>query len=302
MNNEKILLGTPTAYQFCDDNGIAIEMVAKALSKSFLSVEDVQVFINTQSLAKNKSSKNQASKYWDIDHAAFGDIRIESVDNFSKITAENLSAAVQVIPSVTHGDNFSIQKINDFRQQVKEELKLQNRSLTLLPFIIKAMSKSLKKFPKINASLSADGEKLIYKNFIHIGVAMQTEYGLVVPVIRNVDKKNLLEIIDDLQNLTTLARSKKLKQEHLGGASITVTSLGKIAGLRFTPIINPPELAILGVSKTLIEPVWNGQEFLPEMKVPLDLSYDHRVINGVLASHFMTDIGNRISNPELILI
>ena len=149
MNNEKFLLGTPTAYQFCDDNGIAIEMVAKALSKSFLSMEDVQVFLNTKSSGKYESIKNQVSKYWDIDHAAFGEIRIESVDNFSKITAENLTAAVQVIPSVTHGDNFSIQKINDFRQQIKEELKLQNRNLTLLPFIIKAMAKSLKQFPKI---------------------------------------------------------------------------------------------------------------------------------------------------------
>ena len=156
--------------------------------------------------------------------------------------------------------------------------------------------------PKFNTSLSADGQTLIQKHYVHIGIAVDTDYGLVVPVIRNADQKGIVAIAEEINVLALAAKSKRLKAEQMGGASMSITSLGNIGGTYFTPIVNPPEVAILGVTPMVTEPVWNGTEFLPELRLPLDLSYDHRVINGADAARFTRQICKYLTEPQRLMV
>lgn len=244
----------------------------------------------------------EGRQYWQVDHSYYGPVVESPMTKIALLSAENLQASSQLIPSVTHGDKASVDLLEQFRKSLKDEMLDRDVKLSALAFLAKALAKTLLDMPKFNTSISADGQTLIQKQYIHIGIAVDTEFGLVVPVIRDVDKKGVVSIAKEINELALAAKSKRLKAEQMGGASITITSLGGIGGTHFTPIINPPEVAILGVTPMVTEPSWNGTEFLPELRLPLDLSYDHRVINGADAARFTRQICNYLTEPQRLMV
>jgi pyruvate dehydrogenase E2 component (dihydrolipoamide acetyltransferase) len=202
---------------------------------------------------------------------------------------------------VTQHDLADITELEAKRQQLKGPAKEKGIGLTPLAFVMKAVVATLKEFPKANASLSEDGQSLVYKNYCHLGFAADTENGLMVPVIRDADKMDVYELAQQLGDLSLAAREGKLKAEQMQGASFTVSSLGGIGGTAFTPIINAPEVAILGVSRSSMQPVWDGKEFAPRLMLPLSLSYDHRVIDGAYAVRFTTYLGQALADVDGLL-
>jgi len=190
----------------------------------------------------------------------------------------------------------SITQMEEFRKQLKSEAREDDPKITGLAFHMKALANTLKAFPKLNSSMSADGQALLYKKYCHIGIAVDTPNGLVVPVFRDVDKKSINQLAIEMSDVSTRARSKKLKPDEMQGASMTISSLGGIGGTQFTPIVNPPEVAIMGITRASMQPVWNGSEFIPRLMCPLDLTYDHRVVDGADAARFMAYYVKQISD------
>ena len=218
-----------------------------------------------------------------------------------KISGPRLQASWINIPHVTQHDLADITRLERKRQDLKASAKEQGFSLTPLAFVLKACIATLKEFPRANSSLSEDGKSLIQKNYYHLGFAADTEQGLMVPVIRDADKMNVFDLAKSLAEISAKARDGKLKADQLQGASFTISSLGGIGGTSFTPIINAPEVAILGVSRSSIQPVWNGEKFLQRLMLPLSLSYDHRVIDGAYAVRFTTYLGEALSDMDTLL-
>ncbi|MDH5583063.1 MAG: 2-oxo acid dehydrogenase subunit E2, partial [Gammaproteobacteria bacterium] len=236
-----------------------------------------------------------------IDFSKFGEIDVQPLTRIQKISGPRLQASWINLPHVTQHDLSDITDLEAKRQELKGPAKARGISLTPLAFIMKACVAALKEFPKVNSSLSDDGESLVYKNYWHIGFAADTPQGLVVPVIRDADRKDVYEIAAELGELSALARDGKLKTPQLQGASFTISSLGGIGGTAFTPIVNAPEVAILGVSRSSMQPVWNGSEFAPRLMLPLSFSYDHRVIDGAQAARFTTFLGQVLSDVDALL-
>jgi pyruvate dehydrogenase E2 component (dihydrolipoamide acetyltransferase) len=237
-----------------------------------------------------------------VDFAKFGEIESIPLTRIQKISGPRLQASWINIPHVTQHDRADITRLERSRQELKEAAKKkQGISLTPLAFILKACIATLKEFPKANASLSEDGTSLIQKNYYHLGFAADTENGLMVPVIRDADKMDVFELAKALGDLSAAAREGKLKADQLQGASFTISSLGGIGGTAFTPIINAPEVAILGVSRSSIQPVWNGKKFLQRLMLPISLSYDHRVIDGAYAVRFTTYLGEALGDVDALL-
>jgi len=203
---------------------------------------------------------------------------------------------------VTQFDDADITELEDFRREMKKEAEQRGVKLTPLPFLLKAAAAALRGNAKFNASLSADGESIVYKHYVHIGMAVDTPAGLVVPVIRDVDKKSLWELAEETAELAKKARERKLKPAEMQGGCFTISSLGNIGGTGFTPIINAPEVAILGVSKLAVKPVWDGDSFQPRKMLPLSLSYDHRVINGADAGKFFTELAQMLADIRRLLL
>jgi len=199
-----------------------------------------------------------------------------------------------MIPHVTHNEEADITELEAFRKRTNEEYAKQGVKLTMVALLLKACVSSLKQFPQFNASL--DGDDLVLKQYYHLGFAADTPQGLVVPVIRDVDKKGLIDIAGELTALSGKARDGKLTPTEMSGGTFTISSLGGLGGTAFTPIVNAPEVAILGVTKSAMKPVWNGKEFVPRLMVPLSLSYDHRVIDGALAARFATHLAGVLSD------
>jgi pyruvate dehydrogenase E2 component (dihydrolipoamide acetyltransferase) len=236
-----------------------------------------------------------------VDFAKFGEVELQPLSRIQKIAGPRLQASWINLPHVTQHDLVDITELEAKRQTLKGPAKERGISLTPLAFIIRACVAALKEFPKVNSSLSDDAENLVFKKYCHMGFAADTEQGLVVPVIRDADKKDIYELAAELGELSALAREGKLKAPQLQGASFTISSLGGIGGTAFTPIVNAPEVAILGVSRASMQPVWNGAEFLPRLMLPLSLSYDHRVIDGAAAVRFTTFLGQKLADVEALL-
>ncbi len=207
-----------------------------------------------------------------------------------------------MIPQVTHHDRADTRAIEAFRSELKAEGAARGIRLTALAFHAKTLARCLTEFPLFNASLDATGERLVRKHFVHIGIAVDSPNGLMVPVIRNVDRKGLWQIAAEIGDLAGRAQQRKIRAEEIGGASMTISNLGGIGGIGFTPIVNPPEVAILGLTRTEVVPVWNGEGWDPVPMVPLDLSYDHRVINGADAARFLVRYAALIADPRRLLI
>ena len=227
-----------------------------------------------------------------------GAVEVVALSRIKKLSGKHLAKCWSEIPHVTQFDEVNIEQMEEFRAHQKaREIKLSP-----LVFIMKAVVQALKQHPHFNASLDDSGENLLIKQYYNLGIAMDTPEGLIVPVIRDVGKKSLIELADELAEVSSRARESGLKKEEMQGAGFTISSLGGIGGTQFTPIINAPEVAILGVSRTQIKPIWNGNEFVPTATLPLALSYDHRVIDGVQGAKFMADLNQVLKNIMEILL
>ncbi|OLO06923.1 pyruvate dehydrogenase complex dihydrolipoyllysine-residue acetyltransferase [Salinicola sp. MH3R3-1] len=237
-----------------------------------------------------------------IDFSQFGEIEEKPMSRLMKAGANNLHRSWLNVPHVTQFDEADITELEAFRKSMKAEAESQGAKLTPLPFMIKACAYALRKFPQFNASLHPDGDKLIIKHYVHIGVAVDTPDGLMVPVIRDADKKSLIDLAKESVELAKKAQNKKLSRDEMSGASFTISSLGSIGGTAFTPIVNTPEVAILGISKSSMKPVWNGSEFAPRLMLPLSLSYDHRAVNGADAARFTAFLAQVLTDIRRMLV
>ena len=239
-----------------------------------------------------------------VDFSKFGEIEEKPLTRIQKISGPNLHRNWVTIPHVTQFEEADITDLEDFRKQqnvIADKRKLGVK-ITPLVFMMKAVADALKAYPVFNTSLSADGESLIQKKYYHIGIAVDTPGGLVVPVVRDVDKKGIMEISKELMEISVKARDGKLKAADMQGSCFTISSLGGIGGTAFTPIVNAPDVAILGVSKSDIKPKWNGKEFEPRLMVPLSLSYDHRVIDGAVAARFAVHLKAVLEDMRQMLL
>ena len=236
-----------------------------------------------------------------VDHSSFGDVEMVPLSRIKKISGPRLQASWINIPHVTQHDEVDINVIEQIRLEMKEEAKKQDIRLTLLSFVIKAVTQALQKFPDFNASISENQEDLVHKKYYNIGFAANTPRGLLVPVVKNADQKNILTIAKELGDLSAVARDGKIKLEAMQGGTFTVSSLGGLGGTGFTPIINAPEVAILGISKAKVKPVHINGQFLPRLILPLSLSYDHRVADGVAGIQFTSLLKSLLEDPETLI-
>lgn len=240
--------------------------------------------------------------YWDVDHRRYGPVEDRPMSRIDLVAAANLAAASSRIPSVTHHDRADMTAVELARKTIAQEAASAGTKVTALAFHVKALAASLKAFERFNASLSADGRTLHLKRYVSIGIAVDTPHGLMVPVIRDADRKGLLAIARDIADLASRAQARKLRGDETGGASMSISNLGGIGGRGFTPIVNPPEVAILGLTRATMEPIWDGEAFQPRLMVPIDLSYDHRVINGADAARFTAHYARLLEDPRRLLL
>lgn len=289
------IIAAPSVRSLARQKGIDLKKLARDLGRSTIVREDLLV-------GAPCSAQSNDAAYWDVDHEQYGPVTEEPMSRFAQMAAGNLAAANASIPQVTHHDRAEVSAIEAFRAQLKPEAQVRGVKLTALAFQIKALACALRDFPRFNASLSPDGKTLILKEYIHIGIAVDTAHGLMVPVIRDADKKGLWRIAAEIGDLASRAQSRKVRPDEMGGASMTITNLGGIGGMAFTPIVNPPELAILGLTRSEITPVWDGDAFRPVPMIPLDLSYDHRVINGADAARFVSHLAGLLAEPRRMMI
>ena len=289
------VIASPSTRRKALEQGVDIDARARALGRKTMGPEDLGASAPASAPAGDTS-------YWDVDHSAYGPVTHEPMSRFAQVAATNLGAANALIPQVTHHDRADLLAVNTLRETLKPEAQARGLKLTTLVFQIAALAHCLRAFPRFNASLSADGKTLILKDYVHIGIAVDTPHGLMVPVIRNADTKGLWEIAADLADLAARAQARKIKPDEMGGASMTISNLGGIGGIGFTPIVNPPELAILGITRTEIVTQWDGTTPQPVPMAPLDLSYDHRALNGADAARFMNHLTQIIKDPHQMMV
>jgi pyruvate dehydrogenase E2 component (dihydrolipoamide acetyltransferase) len=294
---------SPSVRKLARELGVDLGQVKGSGIKDRILHDDVKAFVKAilTGQAAGPAAAPALPKTPVVDFAKFGEIDIQPLTRIQKISGPRLQASWINLPHVTQHDLADITALEVKRQELKGPAKERGISLTPLAFIMKACVAALQEFPKVNASLSADGESLVFKKYVHLGFAADTDQGLVVPVIRDADKKDVYEIAQELGELSALAREGKLKADQLQGASFTISSLGGIGGTAFTPIVNAPEVAILGVSRSTMQPVWDGSEFQPRLMLPLSFSYDHRVIDGAQAVRFTTFLGQRLADVDALL-
>lgn len=297
---------SPGVRRYAREHGADLSLISGTGPKGRISKEDVRAFIKQAMEGVNANYGSSAGSLAgggsgipalpEVDFSKFGEIERVPLGRINKLSAANLHRAWLNLPMVTHHDVADVTEMEAFRKQLKNEAREGDPKVTGLAFHMKALVKSLQAYPKLNSSLSADGEALFYKHYYHIGIAVDTPNGLVVPVFRDVDKKSVFELAEEMSDVSSRARQKKLKPDEMQGASMTISSLGGIGGTSFTPIVNPPEVAILGITRATMQPVWNGSEFVPRLMCPLDLTYDHRVVDGADAARFMAHYVKQISD------
>jgi len=293
---------SPSVRKLARELGVNLVQVTGKGTKNRILHDDVKAFVKAILTGQGAAPAGAGlPKVPSIDFSKFGEIDVQPLTRIQKISGPRLQASWVNLPHVTQHDLSDITDLEAKRQELKGSAKERGISLTPLAFIMKACVAGLEEFPKVNSSLSDDGTSLIFKKYCHMGFAADTPGGLVVPVIRDVDKKDVYEIAGELGELSALARDGRLKTPQLQGAGFTISSLGGIGGTAFTPIVNAPEVAILGVSRSSMQPVWNGSEFEPRLMLPLSFSYDHRVIDGAQAARFTTFLGKVLADVESLL-
>ena len=278
----------PAVRHFARELGVNLSQVRGSGRKGRILKEDVQAHVKTVLSAKQESGASALPQMPEVDFRQFGEIEIHALSRINKLSAANLHRNWLVAPHVTQFAEADITAMEEFRQSMAEEAKKNGYKMTPVAFLLKAAAAALREFPHFNASLQPDGENLILKKYFNIGVAVDTPNGLVVIVLRDVDQKGLVDLARELAEVSTRARAGKLKREEMQGGCFTISSLGGVGGSAFTPILNLPEVAILGVSRAEIKPRWDGEKFVPKRMLPLSLTYDHRVIDGVAGARFIT--------------
>jgi pyruvate dehydrogenase E2 component (dihydrolipoamide acetyltransferase) len=294
---------SPTVRKYARELGVNVALVKGSGPKGRITQEDVQAFVKgvmsgATSTASTKSGGNMGGldllPWPTVDFTKFGAIERQPLSRIKKLSAANLARNWVMIPAVTYHEDADITELEAFRVSTNKENEKQGNKITMLAFMMKAAVAALKKYPEFNSSL--DGDDLVLKKYFHIAFAADTPNGLVVPVIRNADQKGINEIARETGELAALAREGKLKPDQMQGASFTISSLGGIGGTYFSPIINAPEVAILGVSKAAMKPVWDGKQFVPRLICPLSLTADHRVIDGASATRFTAYIAQLLAD------
>lgn len=293
---------SPSVRKLARELGVDLAQVNGSGAKNRIVHVDVKSFVKAILTGKASAPAGSAlPKTPTVDFAKFGEIDVQPLTRIQKISGPRLQASWINLPHVTQHDLADITDLEARRQQLKGPARERGIALTPLAFVMKACVAALQEYPKVNSSLSEDGESLVYKKYCHLGFAAETEQGLMVPVIRDADKKDVYEIAHELGVLSALAREGKLKADNLQGATFTISSLGGIGGTAFTPIVNAPEVGILGVSRSSVQPVWNGSKFEPKLMLPLSFSYDHRVIDGAQAVRFTTFLGEQLADVDALL-
>ncbi len=297
---------SPSVRKYARELGVDLRRVEGSGPKKRILREDIQLYVKT--MLNRDGSPNRFDNFMNLppwpslDFSQFGETELQPLSRIKKISGPNLHRNWVMIPHVTQYDQADVSDLEAFRKQANERHKNEGVKLTVLSFVIKACVSALKKYPQFNASVDATGENLILKRYYHIGFAADTVHGLVVPVIRDADKKGLMEISRELAQLSALAREGKLNPSDMQGASFTITSLGGIGGTYFTPLINAPEVAIVGLSRISTQPVWDGHQFVPRQILPLSLSYDHRVIDGAEGTRFITYLSDVLGDMKETLL
>lgn len=309
-----VVHASPAVRRLAREFGVDLTQVTGSGRKGRIMKEDVQAYVKYElsrpkataatSVAAGNGGGLQVIAAPKVDFSKFGEVEEIPLSRIQKISGPNLHRNWVTIPHVTQFDEADITEMEEFRKQQNDAAakKKADYKITPLVFMMKAVAKTLQQFPVFNSSLSSDGESLIQKKYYHIGVAVDTPNGLVVPVVRDVDKKGIIELSRELADISIRARDGKLKSADMQGSCFTISSLGGIGGTAFTPIVNYPDVAILGVSKSEIKPKWNGKEFEPKLMLPLSLSYDHRVIDGAMAARFSVTLSGILSDIRTLIL
>jgi pyruvate dehydrogenase E2 component (dihydrolipoamide acetyltransferase) len=293
---------SPSVRKFARELGADLSRMTGTGAKNRILKEDIKVWVK-QTLAQGSQGGGFGVEPMpEIDFSQFGDIEIQALSRINKLTGKFLHRNWVTVPHVTQFDEADITELEKFRKQLNKENEKEGIRITVLAFLMKALVSALKEFPRFNSSLDHTGENLVLKQYINIGVAMDTPDGLVVPVIRDCDRKTLFELAAELIETSKRARDKKLSPADMSGGCITISSLGGIGGTSFTPIVNAPEVAILGVSRSGIKPVYDGEDFSPRLMLPLSLSYDHRVIDGADGARFTSYLSKVLSDTRRLLL
>jgi len=297
---------SPSVRKFARELGADLSQMTGSGLKNRILKEDVKTWVK-QALSQAQGGGLAVEPMPEIDFSQFGDIEIQQLTRINKLTGKFLHRNWVSIPHVTQFDEADITELEKFRKQLNEENKKEGIRITVLVFLMKALVSALKEFPRFNSSLDHTGENLILKQYVNIGVAMDTADGLLVPVIRDCDRKSLIELAIELTETSKRARNKKLSPADMQGGCISISSLGGIGGTAFTPIVNAPEVAILGVSRSSMKPVYinnaeGGGEFVPRLILPLSLSYDHRVIDGADGARFTSYLSTVLSDTRRLLL
>ena len=296
---------SPSIRRFARELGVNLPQVRGSGEKGRVTKDDVQNFVK-QSLAQPRGAAGgsglQVMEMPAIDFAKYGPVETKALSRIKKISGANLHRNWVTIPHVTQFEEADISEMEAFRKELGAEYAKENFKITPLAFLLKACAITLKHFPDFNASLDASGENLVLKKYIHIGVAVDTPDGLMVPVVRDVDQKGIVQLAKELGEISARAREKKISAAEMQGGCFSISSLGGIGGTAFTPIINAPEVAILGVSRSSMKPLWKDGEFVPRLMLPLSLSYDHRVIDGAAAARFTTYLAHVLSDMRRLAL
>lgn len=308
VGNSKNVYAGPAVRKLARELGVDLGEVSSTGPRGRIQKDDLHNFV--KQVMKNRASGGSAAVSGgsgipaipEVDFSKFGDVELVKMSKIKKVTAANMSRNWLNVPHVTQFDDVDITEMEAFRKSMKAEAEKAGVKLTPVPFLLKACAAALKAEPSFNVSMHADGEHIVHKKYIHIGMAVDTPNGLMVPVIRDVDKKSLFELSEEAVTLAKKARDGKLMPKDMQGGCFTISSLGAIGGTGFTPIVNAPEVAILGVSRADTKPVWDGKAFVPRLMLPLCLSYDHRAINGGDAGRFFTYLSSMLQDIRRLLL
>ncbi|MBJ7575195.1 dihydrolipoyllysine-residue acetyltransferase [Luteimonas sp. MC1828] len=299
----KLPYASPAVRLFARELGVDLSQVSGTARGGRIVREDVQQFVKSALQRGPAAGGGLDLLPWPkVDFSKFGEIEVQPLSKIKKISGANLARNWAMIPHVTQHDDADVTELEALRVALNKENEKSGAKLTMLAFIMKAAVAALKKYPEFNASLDASGENLTLKKYFHVGFAADTPNGLVVPVVRDCDRKGLLEIAAETGELAKKARDGKLGPAQMSGGCFSISSLGGIGGTSFTPIVNAPEVAILGVSKSAMKPVWDGQAFQPRLVLPLSLSYDHRVIDGAAAARFTAYLAQVLGDMRRVLL
>lgn len=302
-DNSEVYAG-PAVRKLARELGVNLSLVSGTGTKNRILKEDVHEFVKgvMRQGAAPAGGSFGLPVMKDIDFSQFGEIEEKEMSKLHQVTARNMAQNWLLVPHVTQFEEADVTDLENFREAQKALAEKKGIKLSPLPFIVKACAQALLEFPQFNVSFHSSGTKMIQKKYVHIGVAVATPAGLLVPVVKNADKKSVWEISAEIAELSAKARDRKLTKDLMEGACFTVSSLGNIGGMGFTPIVNTPEVAILGVSKTTVKPVWMNNEFVPRKMLPFSLSYDHRAVNGVDGGMFCQYLNNLLSDIRLMVL